>query len=98
MPLVLSDQTINLDIQLRLQWNIDSTKGLVKRVRFSKIPRRSSTPICSLIREAKLFIKRHICLNVKAMDAVCLKAKAALILPLSGYKIVTIQMECYFEV
>ena len=32
------------------------------------------------------------------MDAVCLKAKAALILPLSGYKIVTIQMECYLEV
>ena len=72
-----------LGVQLRLQWNIISiqrkAKGLVKRVRFIKVLLTSSTPISSLIRAAKLFIKRHIWLNLKAMDAFCLKVKAALI-------------------
>ena len=56
----------------------------------------SSTPISSLIRATKLLIKRHIWLNLKAMDAFCLKVKACSANNAAiGYKILIIQTEDY---
>ena len=67
-PEVLSDQIIpGYPIEITVDHRRNERTS--KRVRFSKIPLRSSTPICSLIRKAKLFIKRHIWFNLKAMDA-----------------------------
>ena len=63
----------DLGIQLRLEWNIDATKGLVKRVRFSKIPLRSSTPICSLTyQESKAVRKKAHLVKLKGNGCCCL--------------------------
>lgn len=49
--------------------------------------------------ESKAVHRKAHLVKLKGNDAaVCLKAKAALILLLSGYKIVTIQIEGYSEV
>ena len=58
---------------------------------FIKVLLMSSTPISSLIRATKLFIKRHIWLKLKAIDAFCSKVKDAAI----GYKILIFQTEDY---
>ena len=63
---------MEITVEHRLQRR---AKGLVKRVRFIKVSlSRVFNTDYSLMRTAKLFIKRHIWLNLKAMDALCLKA------------------------